>query len=135
MAVLGGHDCCKRVDRWVSLFGFACRKRRFGHGFLGGVSSLSGGSVVVSVLIVGGVSVGGGMSHVVGLCRSRKRLGGQNRLGGGGGGGVFWFCVVEFFVVTLGSSGGGGPNGMGVLNGTRGSCCSGGFAYPSFLIK
>ena len=118
------------------MFGFVCRRRRFGHGLFGGVSLLGSGSVVVSVLIVGGVSVGGGVVlQVVVLCRSRNRLGGQNRLGGGEGGDVVWFCVVWFFVAKLGSSGVGGPNGTGVLNNTRGSCGSGGFAYPSFLIK
>ena len=89
-----------RVNCFVSLFGFVCRRRRFGQGRFGGVSWLGGGSVVVLISIVGDASVGGGVvSHVVVFCRSRNRLGGQNRLGGGEGGGVVSFLVVAFFVV------------------------------------
>ena len=119
-----------RVNRFVSLFGFVCRRRRFGQGLFGGVSWLSGGSVVVLISIVGDASVGGGVvSHVVVFCRSRNRLGGQNRLGGEDGGGIVSFSVVTFSEVLFCSSSG-GPNGTGMLNCT---CGSGGFAYPSFL--
>ena len=97
---LVGQSRCIKVNRFASLFGFVCRRRRFGQGRFGGVSWLGGGPVVMFVSIVGDTSVGGGVgTQVVVFCRSRNRLGGQNRLGVEEGCGVVSFLVVSFFEV------------------------------------